>query len=80
MKHRFVRVVSVLVILVSLLAIAVGAVWGYDAGRGANKVSHPATGDAGRVDDTTLICLALVGGTALLAGGVWMGQMRRMLS
>ena len=80
MEHRFVRLASILVILVSLLTVAVGAAWGYDAGRGAGESSHRTTDDVERVDDTSLICLALVGGTALLAGGVWMGQMRRMLA
>jgi len=80
MKHRFVRAASVLVILVSLLTVAAGAAWGYDVERGAGEATNPATGDAERADDTVLICLVLVGGTALLAGGVWMGQMRRMLS
>ncbi|HEY73520.1 MAG TPA: hypothetical protein G4N99_09640 [Thermoflexia bacterium] len=80
MNHRFVRVVSMLVILVSLLAVAGGAAWGYEVEREANKAPHSTTGGAERVDDASLICLALVSGTALLAGGVWMGQMRRMLS
>ena len=80
MQHRFVRVASILVILVSLLTVAAGAAWGYDAERGANQAGHPTTDDTERVDEATLICLALVGGTAFLAGGVWMGQMRRMLS
>lgn len=79
MNHRFVRMASMLVILVSLLAVAAGAAWGYDTERGATESPHPTT-DVERVDDTSLICLALVAGTALLAGGVWMSQMRRMLS
>ncbi len=80
MQHRFVRTASMLVILVALLTVAVGAAWGYDAEREANQASRPATDDTEQVDEATLICLALVGGTALLAGGVWMGQMRRMLT
>ena len=80
MNHRFVRLASMLVILVSLLAVAAGAAWGYDTERETTKPPHPTTDDVERVDDTSLICLALVAGTALLAGGVWMSQMRRMLS
>ncbi len=80
MNHRLVRVISMFVILVSLLVVAGGAAWGYDAGRDANRAPHLAADDTKQVDDTSLICLVLVSGTALLAGGVWMGQMRRMLS
>jgi len=80
MNHRLVRVVSALVILAALLAVAGGAAWGYEAEREANEAPHSTTGDAEGVDDASLICLALVSGTALLAGGVWIGQMRRMLS
>lgn len=79
MNHRFVRMASMLVILVALLAVAAGAAWGYDTERETTKSPHPTT-DVEQVDDTSLICLALVAGTALLAGGVWMSQMRRMLS
>jgi hypothetical protein len=31
-------------------------------------------------EDTGLVCLALVGGTAILAGAVLMGKLRRTLS
>lgn len=65
MVRRFVCVTGIIV-LVLLLAIAVQAV----------LVS---TDGAERADDTPLVCLALVGGTALLAGSVWMGRLRRML-
>ncbi|RLC99577.1 MAG: hypothetical protein DRI77_02455 [Chloroflexi bacterium] len=76
MRNRFVRTTSMLVILAALLAVAAGAAWGYDAERETGQT----TSDAEQVDDTSLICLALVSGTAMLAGGVWIGQMRRMLS
>jgi len=33
--------------------------------------------DASHVDALP-VCIALVGGTALLAGGVWLGTLRRM--
>ena len=80
MKNRLVRTTSMLVILVALLSVAAGAAWGYDAERGGHKPASPAVNQAEQADDASLIALALVCGTALLAGGVWMGQMRRMIS
>ncbi|MEE9616272.1 MAG: hypothetical protein V3T90_04605 [Anaerolineae bacterium] len=65
MVRRFVCVAGIIV-LVLLLAIAVQA-------------ALVSTDGAERADDTPLVCLALVGGTALLAGSVWMGRLRRML-
>ena len=42
--------------------------------------SGPA-GHAGREEEiSAFVCLALVGGTALLAGGVWVGRLRRLVS
>ena len=38
-------------------------------------------GHAGREEEiSAFVCLALVGGTALLAGGVWVGRLRRLVS
>jgi hypothetical protein len=79
MMRYFIRVIGVLITLALLLAVVAGAAWCGEAGQGADEASS-ATGGAERADDAPLICLALVGGTALLAGSVWMGQMRRMLS
>ena len=43
------------------------------------KAATPAAVDeAGQVDGAALICLALVGGTALLTGAVWVGMLRRI--
>ena len=39
----------------------------------------PVSNEPEQAEDTVLICLALVGGAALLAGGVWIGRLRRML-
>ena len=38
-----------------------------------------ATEDPDPPEDNPLVCLALVAGTALLAGGVWMAKLRRLL-
>ena len=65
MVRRFACVTGIIV-LVLLLAIAVQA-------------ALVSTDDAEWAEDTPLVCLALVSGTALLAGSVWMGRLRRML-
>ncbi len=65
MVRRFVCVTGIIV-LVLLLAVAAQA-------------ALVSTDDAERAEDTPLVCLALVSGTALLAGSVWMGRLRRML-
>ncbi len=46
----------------------------------ANGTATVPTDDGEPAQDTALVCLALVGGAALLAGGVWIEEMRRMLS
>ena len=79
MMRHFVRVVGVLIVLALLLAVVAGAARGGEAGRGANEAFSANTG-AERRDEAPFICLALVGGMALLAGTVWMRQMRRMLA
>jgi len=70
----------VLITLTLLLAVVAGAARGGEEAQEPSESSYFATGDTERLGDTALICLALVGGTVLLAGSVWMGQMRRMLS
>ena len=42
------------------------------------EVVPVSTGDAGQTEDPALICLALVGGTALLAGGVWIKNLGKV--
>ncbi len=66
MVRRFVCVAGIIITLVLLLAVVVQA-------------ALVPTDDAERAEDTPLVCLALVGGTALLAGSVWMGKLRCML-
>lgn len=45
-----------------------------------SSLSGP-VGHAGREEEiSAFVCLALVGGTALLAGGVWVGRLRRLVS
>jgi len=73
-----VRVTGLIVTLALLLTIIVGASRARQAGS-EQSPSVPA-GDAEWAGDTILVCLALVSGTALLAGVVWMGKLRHLLS
>ena len=63
--------ITVIIALALLLAIFAGSAQ-------ARAATPVAVNDAGQVDGTALICLALVGGTALLAGAVWVGMLRRI--
>jgi hypothetical protein len=57
-----------------LLTIIVGASQARQT-ESAQGSSVP-TNDAAWAEDAILVCLALVSGTALLAGVVWMGKLR----
>jgi len=57
--------------LVLLLAILAGAAQ-------ADERTPTVVIDIAQGDSTPLACLALVGGTALLAGTVWLGMLRRI--
>jgi len=39
----------------------------------------PVSNEPEQAEDTVLVCLALAGSAALLAGSVWVGRLRRML-
>ena len=66
--------------------------WGGTSGTFETRQVEPGhspsepVGRAGRAEDAVptenpaFVCLALVGGTALLAGGVWVGRLRRLVS
>ena len=75
MRHP-IRGAVIFVAVALLLAVIVGCAQAHQAqpGRGIPAPSD----DADRAEDTALVCLALVGGTALLAGGVWIGRLRRL--
>jgi len=74
--HHLIRVTGFVIVLTLLLAIVVGCAQAHQA-RSRQRLSVSAD-NSERAGDTGLICLALVGGTALLAGGVWMGKLRRL--
>ena len=59
-----------------LLAIVAGCAQAHQTGLGNGGPSSADNVD--RAEDTAGICLALVGGTALLAGGVWISRLRRL--
>jgi len=80
MMRHFIRTTGILITLTLLLVAAVGPVQACQIRPGQSDVAFVPTDDAEQVEDTALVCLALVGGTALLAGGVWMRTVRRMLS
>nr|HID14341.1 hypothetical protein [Anaerolineae bacterium] len=77
MMRHFIRVMGIIIALALLLAIIVGSA---RARHGQSKASPIPTGDAERAEDTALLCLALVGSAALLAGVVWMGKLRHIMS
>ena len=66
--------------------------WGGTSGTSETRQAEPGhspsgpAGHAGRAEDAVqrenpaFVCLALAGGTALLAGLVWMGKVRRLVS
>ncbi|MEE8389599.1 MAG: hypothetical protein V3S14_02235 [Anaerolineae bacterium] len=68
-----IRVTSFTIALTLLLTVFVGPAH-------ASETSPTFTYNSEQPEDTELISLALVGGTALLASGVLMGKLRSMLS
>ena len=71
--HHLIRITGIIITLTLLLAAFVRPA------QASGAVSAPADADE-PPEDNGLVCLALVGGVAILAGGVLMGAMRRMLS
>ena len=78
--HHLIRVTGSIITLTILLAIVVGTAQAHQAGPGQSEATSVSSDDGEPAEDSPLVCLALVGGTALLAGGVWMGKLRGMLS
>jgi outer membrane murein-binding lipoprotein Lpp len=76
--HHLVRVTACVIVATLLLAAVASCAQARQARPG--QIRPVSTGDAERAEDAPWICLALVLGTALLAGGVWMRKLRRMLS
>jgi hypothetical protein len=75
MSH-LIRVTGIAIALTLLLAVAVGPVQARQAEPWPSQAASVSTDEDERAEDTPLVCLALVGGTALLAGGVWVRKLR----
>ena len=80
MKRYFSRVLVGLIVFSLMLALAAGVARGEGVARKTSPGDQAAGTTAEPVDGATLITLVLVGGTALLAGGVWLNQMQRLSS
>jgi hypothetical protein len=76
--HHLVRVTACTITVTLLLAAVVSCAQARQASHGQGR--PVSASGAGQAEDAPWICLALVLGTALLAGGVWMRKLRRMLS
>lgn len=70
------RVMGTIIVLVLLLAVIVGAAQGLSAASEPGKPVLISTESARQVEDTVTVCGILIGGTALLAGLVWMERLR----
>jgi hypothetical protein len=77
---HFIRVTGIAIALTLLLVVAVGPVHAHQAGPRHSEDAAISTDEDEPAEDTPLVCLALVGGTALLAGGVWIRKLRGTLS
>lgn len=64
---------GVIIVFVLLLAIFLGSAQ-------ASQTVHAPVDDDNPAGDMGLVCLSLVGGTAILAAGVWLRKLRTMLS
>jgi hypothetical protein len=75
--HHLIRLTGTIITVTVLLAVVATTAQAGHAGSGGSP--SPSTDGHERAEDTTAICLALVGGTALLAGGVWAAKLRKLL-
>ena len=78
-KRYLVRVTGFIITLTLLLAVVVGLAQVHQTRSWQSEAVPVSSDDTAQVEDTALVCLALVGGTALLAGAMWMSKLRRML-
>ena len=70
------RVMGTITVLVLLLAVVVGAAQNLPAASEQGQNVLTSTESVRQVEDTVTVCSVLIGGTALLAGLVWMEKLR----
>jgi hypothetical protein len=76
MRHlilTLIQVTSLIVAMTLLLVITVKPVQ-------ASAMNSVSANDGEQAEEVTWVCLALVGGAAILAVGMWMARLRRLLS
>jgi hypothetical protein len=71
--YHLIRIAGIVIALTLLLAVFVRPAQ-------AGDTIHAPADNGEQAEDTGLVCLALVGGTAILAAGMWMSKLRRTLS
>jgi len=77
--RSFIRVTGIIILLALLMTAVAGPAQASETTNNHSEGLPVSTGDAEQAEETPLLCLVLVGGTALLAGGAWMEQLRRRL-
>jgi hypothetical protein len=76
MRH-LIRVAGFITASVLLLTVVIGLAQDPQARHAQGEVAPTPTDGSDQAEDTTLVCLALVGGTALLAANVWLRKLQR---
>ena len=76
MMVHVLRVMGTIIVLVLLLAVIVGAAQHLPAASEQGKAVLTSTESVRQVEDAVTVCGILIGGTALLAGLVWMERLR----
>jgi len=75
--RHLIRLTGIIITVTVLLAVVAGTAQASHVR--SERSSSPSIDDHKGAEDATAICLALVGGTALLAGGVWAAKLRNPL-
>ena len=78
--HLILYLVRGLCVLVSLVLLLIVFVSPAYAGQDINALADPVHPEGEPAEEPALVFVALVGGTAMLAGGMWMAKLRGMLS
>ena len=76
MMVHVLRVMGTIIVLVLLLAVVVGAAQNLPAASEQGGAVLTSAESVRQVEDTVTVCSVLIGGTALLAGLVWMERLR----